>query len=254
MALSTKSLLLYGLQITELNRSIDFRIVGAGPFKLATLRLGFYSIQDLLVEIARAMFAADSTNIYTAAVDRTVSGGLENRITISTSGAYLELNFLTGPRSASSAHELIGFNFVDYTGATSYQGSSSCGTPLVPDYVGYNYIPPEMQKKVFGNVNVSASGLKEAIVFAIQEFIQVEFRFETKAKVLAEWESFFDWAVQQRPFEFTPEINDPNTVYNVTLERSEADGKGLAFTMREMLPSFPNRYRTGLMLFRRKPG
>ena len=59
--------------------------------------------------------------------------------------------------------------------------------------------------------------------------------------------------MQQKSLEFTPEISDPNVFYEGTLEQSTADGKGLAFTAKEMLPDFPNLYDIGLMKFRVNP-
>lgn len=253
MALSSKSLILYNFEITTLNRSIDFVIVSGGPTKYATLRLGFYSLTDLTVEIARAMFEADPTHVYACSVNRNISFGTENRISISTSGPYLDLLFGSGPRLASSAGPIIGFAIADQTGSTSYAGSASAGTVLIPEYIGYTYLGPEFDQKVFGSVNVSASGLKEAIVFSIQEFITVEFKYEPKLKVISEWNPFFSWAIRQRAFEFTPEISDPNTVYNVTLERTDGDGKGLGYRLKEQIPSFPNHYTTGQLQFRKKP-
>ena len=253
MALSSQSLFLYGLQVTEQNRSIDFVNTSGGPTIMATLNLGFYSGTTLVDEIERAMYAADPTNIYTASLDRTVSGGLQNRLTISTSGSFLSLLFGSGPRVASSAATLIGFGLIDQTGATSYQGSTTIGTSLVPDLYGYTYLPPENYRKVFGSVNVSASGVKEAVVFQIQEFVQVNFMYEPKNKISPYWKPLIDWMIQQQPFEFTPEVSSPTVFYNVTLEKSEADGKGMALTMKEQLPKFPNFYTTGLLTMRLVP-
>lgn len=251
MALTQKSLLLYGLQITELNRSLDFTTdTGA---KQATLKLGFYSLGGLATEVARAMFEADPLNIYASSVNRNVGGGLENRVSISSTGALLSLDFGTGPRVASSVAPLIGYNASDYTGATSYTGSTSAGTRVVPDFIGYNFLGPEFQRKVFGSTNVSVSGLKESVVFQIQQFTQVEFKYEPKSKVLTDWTGFFNWAIQQRPFEFTPEISEPTTVHDVTLEKTDYDGKGLGYRMKEMLPAFPDRYTTGLLIMRLTP-
>lgn len=260
MALKQKSLILYGFQITELNSSLDFQTSMGGPIKMATLRLGFYSLTDLLLEVARAMTEADATKIYTASANRNVSGGLENRVSISATGGFLSLLFLSGPRTATTVAPLLGYMTADYTGSTLYTSFTSAGTPLIPDYIGYNYAGPENQKKVFGSVNISASGVKEAVVFQIQNFIDVEFKYEPDAprddpsnyKVRDQWAPFFEWAIQQRAFEFTPEIPSYNIVYNVTLEKTAADGKGLAFKLTEQLPQFPDRYTTGVLQFRVK--
>lgn len=252
MALSTKSLFLYGLQVTANNSSIDFRAVALETPRQATLRRGFYSLSSLATEISRALKEKDPARDYTVTIDRTVGGGLENRLTVSTSGAFFELLFASGPRTASNAAALMGFPVADQTGFTSYLGTSSSGSRVIPNLVGYNYLSPDFSQRNFGSVNISASGEKESIVFQVQEFWQVQFKYIPKAIWLTDWVPLMRWLIQQRPFEFTPEINSPNVVFEGTLEQSAQDGRGLAFQANEMLPSFPNLYDTGLMRFRKR--
>jgi hypothetical protein len=250
MALKAKSMFLYGYQILPTNASIDFRATIGGPVIQATIRVGYYSLTALLQECARAMNLADPDHQYTWTADRTVAGGLENRVSVSTDGTYLDLLFGSGPRTGSSVAYTIGFNPVDRTGATSYTGNRTSGTTLVTTLPGYNYLRPEFNHKAFGAVNVSASGRKEAIVFQIQRFVQVQFKYEPEIKALNEWGPLCDWMSQQRLFEFTPEVTSPNTFYEVTLEKSQSDGKGMGFSFKEMLPSFPFLYDIGMMTFR----
>lgn len=251
MALSSKSLFLYGIDITTLNNKIDFKIA-AGPTVLtAELTPGSYSLTSLAVAIEAALNATDNTSVYVVSVDRTVGGGLQNRMTITkTTGSFFQLVFASGPNFASSIATTIGFTLSDFTGLMSYQGSASAGTVLLTEYAGYNYLSPDFSRKLFGSVNVSASGLKEAIVYSVQRFITVEFRYEPKAKCVSEWVNLWVWMIKQKPFDFTPEVTDPTVVYSVTLESTSADSKGLGFEFREMLPQFPNYYTTGAMRFR----
>lgn len=253
MALSSKSLILYGLEVTDLNRSIDFKIASLGPTLQASLRLGFYSLTSLCTEVARALNAADATNSYSCTSNRTINGGTENRVTIITSGSFLSLLFLTGPRTASTAATLIGFNVSDYTGSTSYTGAFSAGTALIPDFIGYNFLNQEHKPKVFGARNVSASGLKEVIAFQIQRFINVEFKYETSVRVSGVWEAFVNWSIQGKPFDFTPEIASPNTFYEVTLDGSPGDSQGLGWAWKEQIPDYPNEFTTGALIFRLTP-
>lgn len=252
MALKDKSLFLYGFQVTDNNSSLDFKAASLGPTLLATLRLGYYSLTSLAQEIIRAMQTADPSNTYSVSVNRNVNGGLENRITISTSGTFLSLLFFSGPRTGSTVAPLIGFNVADYTGFTTYTNAASSGTTLVTELRGYNYISVDEMQKVFGSVNVSASGNKETIVFQIQKFWQVEFKYEPKTKTDTSWKNLNAWMIQQRLFEFTPEISSPTVFYEGTLESTGDDGKGLGITMKEMLPQYPNQYQTGNMKFRQR--
>lgn len=252
MALKAKSSFLWGLQVTTLNRSLDFRASPGGPVLLASLQLGFYSLTDLLNEIVRAMAAVDHTNTYTVTSNRSFANGTQNRTTFVTSGTYLDLLFGSGPRAASSCNFLLGFPGTDQTGALTYTGTSSAGTVLVPTMWGYNYLSNKHTKKAFGSLNISATGQKEAIVFQIQQFFQVQFKYEPLQFIDSDWVPFLEWAIQQKPFDFTPEITDPNTAYDVTLETTENDDQGLSYQLTEMLPEFPNLYDTGLMTFRLK--
>lgn len=249
MALKSSSLFNYGFQITANNQNLQFQAVSGGPVLLAKLSLGFYSMTSLLAEVVRRMQLADPVNVYTATVDRTVSGGTQNRVSISTSGSFLSFPFLSGSLSVSSPAALLGFNVADYSGSTSYQGAQSAGTPLVTTFPGFNYQPPELYEKVYGASNVSASGLKEAIVFGVQEFIEVEFRYEPSTQAFNAWNPLLAWMMKQRLFEFTPEIASPSKFYQATLEISQVDGKGLGFKMKEMLPMI-DLYGTGPMTFR----
>lgn len=250
MALTYQSLLLYGFEVTVANSAIDFKLSGGGSEKNATLNLGFYSLTSLLEEITRAMSAADNSVNYFAIANRNVSGGLENRVTISTDGVFLSLLFSSGSRNASSVASLIGFTPTDRTGSTSYTGSSTAGTALVTELAGYNYIQPEMDEDVQGSVTISASGIKESISFGIMDFLQIEWKHEPKTKVINSWKPFFRWAMQQKSFEITPDYTLYNQFYEVTLEKTQKNGKGLGQVWREMLPDFPNEYETQPLEFR----
>lgn len=251
MALRAKSLFLYGFQVTPLNRSIDFKSSMGGIERQGTLRLGFYTLTSLANEIASAMNSADPANEYFVTIDRTYASGYENRVTIFTNTTpYLDLLFGTGSRNATSVRTLIGFNAIDYTGLTSYIGNTSAGVALSPDLIGYNYLGPEFIRNIFGSVNIATDGSKESIVFQVQRFIQVQFKYEPQSKVATEWMGLMNYIIQQRPFEFTPEVTSPNVYYQCTLEQTTGDGKGLGYIMREMLPMFPFHYDTGLLKFR----
>lgn len=251
MALVAQSVFLYNYEVTEFNSSIDFQSSFGGPIFTATLAFGSYTASQLLDAVVEAMQAADPSNTYQATIDRTVNGGTENRITISTTtSSFLSLLWLTGPRNFTAAASLLGFNNTDETGATTYTGQNSSGVVLIPDYSAYNYLGPDFMRTVFGTVSITAGGIKEAIVWQVQRFFQAQFKHQPYSKVVNEWTPFMTWAVQQKPFEFTPEITSPDAFYQATLESTAADGKGLGFTMAEELPEMPFYYGTGMMKFR----
>jgi hypothetical protein len=251
MALQSKSLFLYNILLTSSNNKIDFKKVAGPTIITATISPGAYSLTSLAIAITAALNAADNLNVYYCTVDRTVGGGLQNRVTIgTTTGTYFNLMFASGPNFAVSISTLIGFPQTDTTGALFYTGGSSAGTVMQTTFPGYNYLSPDFKQQLFGSVNVSASGLKEAIVYAVQRFLTVEFRYEPKTKCVIEWLPLMTWMIEQKPFDFTPEVSSPSVVYSVTLESTGADSKGLGFEFKEMLPQFPNDYSTQALKFR----
>lgn len=255
MALSSQSLILYGYEVGVSNQNLDFIAVSGGPVLTAQVPLGDYSLTTLLSAVAHALLSADPTSgqVYFATANRAVLGGLENRVTLAASGGlsgtFFSLMFGSGPHASTSIDGLLGFASTDRTGSTSYTGTTTTGTTLIPDFIGYNFADQNQQAKLLGAVNISASGLKESVVFNEQYFIDVEFKYEPKSK-LAQWVGFRDWAIQQRPFDFTPEISSPSVFSPVTFEKTQYDSKGMGFLMKEMLPDFPNYYTTGAINMR----
>ena len=247
MALTGQSMFLYNFTVNDNNAAFDFRVIPAETIRQATLRFGFYSLNALLDEIVRALTEAAPDNVFTATVDRTIAGGTENRITITADTADFEMLFGTGPRAGITVAETIGFTDTDFTGFASYVSTTSSGTRMFPNFVGYNYLSPTFNRKVFGNVNISASGQKEAIVYNIQQFWQVQFKYIPQATWITQWSPLIIWMIQQRLIEFTPDISVPSVFFESTLEATDTSGDGLGHMSREMLPNFPFEYDSGLL-------
>lgn len=250
MALKSRSLFIFGLQVSESNRSIDFRIAPGGDEKQATLPIGYYSLSGLLVAIKSALEVADLTNTYTVTADRTVSGGQENRITIATSGSHFELLFATGTRSASAVASLVGFTATDKTGATTYTSTSSAGQTVVSPFPGNAWKSPAVYKKNFGVLNITPTGRKEAIVYSTQRFWQVRFEYIPESQ-LDSWVELMTWLISQKEIDFTPEIAFPEVFYQGSLEGTPDDPSGLAFSLNET-PRGTGLYDTGVLKFRVK--
>lgn len=253
MALTDKSLFLYGYTITASNQNIPFKISGGGSELTAVVPAGNYTLTTLMSAIVLALETADPAHIYTVTADRTLSSNLQNRVTIATNGVFLSLLFSSGTTASTSIRTVIGFASTDRTGATTYTGTVTTGTVLQTAWWGFNYQPPESYQRNMGNTSLSASGLRETVSWSIQRFITVEFKYESQADMIAYWNPLNIWMIETKPFEFTPNTVAPTVVYSVTLEKSSSDGKGLGFMMKEMLPDFPFRYTTGAMEFRLLP-
>jgi len=253
MALTQQSLFLYGYTVTTANRYIDFKISGGGSTLTATLPVGYYSLTLLMSSIATALGSIDTTNTYTVTANRAIGGNLQNRITISTSGAYLSLLFSSGTNAAYSCASLIGFNASDYTGATTYTGSTTTGTAFQPSLIGYNFQDTSQLVKVNGKVNMSSSGNRETVIYSTQYFSQFQFKYISLTEATNSWSPLLSWISQGRLIEFTPNYGTPSTFYEGWIERTSYDGNGLGFQLKEMLPEFPFYYDTGLLVLRTRP-
>lgn len=251
MALTTKSAFFYGLEVTALNYALDFQ-VGATVYA-ATLRRGNYTATTLAAEIARAMSEADITHTYSATYGRNVLfGSIVSQFAITGSSAFRFL-FASGTRTAVNCAALLGWTVIDTAVSTNQLSNASFGETLEPDLIGYSYQPITSMRKIVGSLNVSASGIKESIIYSNQQFFQVEFKYEPEATALVYWADFFDYATRQNLIEFAEDKSVPAVTIDCTLESTEFDGKGMGYLMKEMLPDFPFFYRTGIMRFRKRP-
>lgn len=253
MALKAQSLFLYGFQITPENQNITFGSNSGQVGSLAlqaVIPLGYYSLSSLLVAVSTALQAQDPTNTYTVTADRTISGGTQNRVTIATSGSYLSIYFSSG--SALNPATLLGFGVSDLTGNTSYTGGATTGSTVIPRTAfpnvntGYSFLDTNSVFSNFGISNISASGVKQSVTWGLQQFLQVQYKYVTYSDLANSWQPLLVWMIQQKEFEYTPQITFPSTFYTVTLEDA------LDMEVTEMLPELPGLYEIPAMKFRVK--
>ena len=249
------ALFLYGFDVDDNNKYINFRRVALGPELTAVLTPGNYTATEYMAEVKKQMQIVDPSNTYTVTLNRSINGFRENRMTVLTSGSYLDLLFGSGTNAANSPRDLMGFAHTDATGGTSYTGYISAGTILIPDFWTYDYLGPDLYAQNDGVKNVSAAGIKETLVFAQMYFIQGQWKYITNfngSTQQTEWTNFLKYATRQLKFELTPSIyEDYDLFYQVTLESTPADGNGLAYKLTQMRGEGLYRfYDTGVMKFR----
>lgn len=258
MAVNDRALFLYGFDINAFNQYINFKSSSLGPVLTATLTPGNYTATEFMAEIKSAMEIADTlyaASTFTLSLNRTVGGGLSNVMTISTNKPFLSLLFGSGPNAATNPSSLMGLSNSDYTGATSYAGSTNAGTILVPDFPTYNYLDPDSYVTNDGVKNVSSAGIKETLVFTQMQFFQGQWKYINNFKTntqLSQWQNFLKYAVKQLKFEFQPSVfEDPTVFFQCTLESTGGDGNGMGYKLNQMLGDGLYRfYDTGLMKFR----
>jgi len=258
MALNDKALFLYGFDVTPYNRYINFKNQSLGPELLATLNLGNYTATEFIAEVKRALEAADGVYTYTITIDRTVASGQSNLLHISSSAPFFSLLFLTGSSAANSPASIMGFQNLDYTGATAYVSYKNCGVILFPDFPTYDYLGPGEMVENDGSRNVSAYGVKETLVFAQFYFFQGQWQYITNFNgntQKTQFEAFLQYATKQRKFEFTPSVyEDPTTFYQCTLESAAGYSSGMGYVLKQMRGQGLYRfYDTGVLKFRVNP-
>lgn len=255
MAQNDRALFLYGFDVNNNNKYINFKNASLGPQLTAVLNVGNYSASEFMTEVKRALEVADGIYKYTVSIDRSTASGISNRVTISTTSSFLSILFGTGLNAGNAPWVLLGFANSDYTGSTSYVGFTNCGTILFPDSTIYDYLGPDQMITNDGVRNISAAGVKESLVFAQMRFFQGQWKYITNfggSTQLDEWESFLKYATRQLKFEFTPSVFENYDGWiKCTLESTPADSNGLGYSLKQMRGEGLYRfYDTGVMKFR----
>ncbi len=254
-ALENHSKFYYGWQITTTNRYIDFND-GAGV-KTATLKVGYYSSNDLIVEIKKKMDALSSLD-FAVVFDR-----VTRKFTIS-STANFDLLFTTGPNSGQSTSLLLGYTASNKTGANSYLAENVSGLEYSTQFYIQSYKDTSTNRKAIdGTVNKSASGAIEVIKFGNERFMEGEFLFitniiqesqsiiRTKYQGREDFIQFIEWCTEKAPIEFIKNENDPSTFQTLVLESTPSDSKGLDYDLLEMYDrGLAQYYRSGVLKFR----
>lgn len=253
-----RALFIYGFDIDNNNKYINFKTSSMGAQLTGTMTVGNYTCTEFLAEIKRVMELADGVNKYTIAIDRSINSGTSNTVAITTNGSYLTLLFGTGSNSANSPRLILGFDQADYIGGLSYAGTINAGTILYPDFPTYDYLGPDDYITNDGTKNVSASGIKETLVFAQMQFLQGSWKYITDFNSntqLTQWRKFLKYGSRQLKFEFTPSTaEDSSLFYQVTIETTASDGNGMGYKLNQMLGQNLYRfYDTGLIKMRKIP-
>jgi hypothetical protein len=254
-ALENHSKFYYGWQITNSNKYIDFND-GSGV-KTATLKVGYYSSTDLMIEIKKKMDAL-STLDFTISFNRTT-----RKFTISSTSNF-SLLFSTGPNAAQSTAGLLGYTTTDKTSASSYLAENVSGLEYSTQFYIQSYKDTSTNRKAIdGVVNKSASGAIEVIKFGNERFMEGEFLFitniiqesisiiRTNSQGREDFIQFVEWCTEKAPIEFIKNENDPSTFQTFVLESTPTDSKGLDYDLIEMYDrGLAQYYRSGVLKFR----
>lgn len=254
-ALENHSKFYYGWLITNQNKYIDFND-GSGV-KTATLKVGYYSSSDLMIEIKKKMDAQSSLD-FTILFNRTT-----RKFTISSTSNF-SLLFSTGPNAAQSTASLLGYTATDKTSASTYLAENVSGYEYSTQFYIQSYKDTSTNRKAIdGTVNKSASGVIEVIKFGNERFMEGEFLFitnivqepqsiiRTNIQGREDFIQFIEWCTEKAPVEFMKIENDPSTYQQLVLESTPTDSKGLDYDLIEMYDrGLAYYYRSGTLKFR----
>lgn len=245
----------YGHEINETNFYLDVD-EGSGEFAVE-LDNGAYSLQEFVTEIERALNDAGSLT-YIVTVDR-----ITRLITISASGVF-SLKAGSGVHVGTSAWQLMGFNYVNKTGAMTYVGDFASGYEYKPQYLLQDYIPSSnFQQYADSTVSKSASGDTETVSFGLEKFIQLNIRYITNipqppnsvilnnSTGVEDCLAFLRYVTRKNKFEFMVDENRPDVYETVLLEKLPEYSTGTGFKLKELYDKGAfGYYETGTTVFR----
>lgn len=254
MSLNTFSKFIYGFDVTDNNRYIDFN-EGSGELT-ATLNVGSYTLTELIAEVQNQMNAT-GVFTYTVSVNRTT------RVITITSDSAMILLFGTGTNLERSASTLLGYDVSDTSSATSHVADSAIGYVYEPQFILQNYISDDdYQVSIDSVVNESTEGELEVIKFGTKKFIEMNIMYATNnsmdgkiiknnASGVANLRSFMQFIVEKKRLEFIPDESNMSTFKKIILERTDEDSKGTGYKLKELYDKgLPGFYETGTLKFR----
>lgn len=255
MTIFNKSVFYYGIKIESGNFNLDFS-EGAGELT-AFLRLGFYTLTSLAIEVARALSEAGGQD-YEVTVNRS-----DRTYTISADSNF---SILTGSGSHQGimAWDITGFEGPDKTGTNSYLGSLSVGKEFLPTAPLQSFTPPEHYKDISDAViNDNGSEVEVFTVGGEKRFAEFSIGLITNNEVnnslmtnnqnaVSEILDFLDYITDRGPYELMRDVDDRDTFEQFLLESTISNRKGVGFKLIEMLSKkMVGYYETGILKSRK---
>lgn len=254
MAIMTYSKFWYGLEIDTNNIYFDFD-EGAGE-NTAILTSGLYSPEQLALELETQLNNVALTLEFSVTVNR-----FTRKLVISADGAF-DILANTGTHAASGAYSVLGLEFTDKTGASSYTSDNAIGTVYSPQFNLLDYQDPEAnQYAVDGIINETGTGRLEVVRYGVKKIMTCTIEFITNNHLASDsyirtnhrgYEDallFMQYLVRKGAIEFEIDSEDPDTFIGLILEKTIVDQNGLGFKINE-IPDKLGFYTTGLLTFR----
>lgn len=262
MTINTRAAWNYGQTVTQ-DRNL-FPFIEDSEERIATLRIGTYTLETLKDELARAMNQVGD-NEYSVSVDRAT-----RRYTISADDDF-DIPVESSALKEVSAYSLTGFagNF-DLTGSDSYEAQNPSGFQFIPQFKLQEFVDFNDNQRA-GNsvVNQSASGRAEAVSFGTVKIMECNITLQTNiTKVTSEQcnkssaitpdpngvdnlRQFMEFAITKAQMEFIRDIDNPQIFKRVILESTPQNDDGTAFRLQELYArGLVGYFQTGNISFR----
>lgn len=258
MTIKTKSVFYYIDGITSDNLYMNFIEPNQLNIELtAELRIGTYSMSQLVTEVQRALNDAGD-NVYTVVFDR------DTRIVTISADDDFDLLVTTGANSGASTYSLLGYTS-NKSGSDTYDADEAFGSSYEPQYFFQDY--KDVDNNVDGiraSVNESASGVIEVVTFGRRSFYEFNIKwitdkaqsksspFDEDLNALQNSRDFLDFAITKQNLEFMKDKSDRNTFDVVLLESTRKSRQGTSYELRELLgQGLDEYYETGILKFRK---
>lgn len=246
MSLETIPLFYFVDDVDNTNLNLNFN-EGSGELT-ATVDVGSFSPEQLMVRVAKAMNAA-GTQTYTVSFNRTT-----RLVTISAAAAF-DLLIGTGSNAGTSIFSLIGFTGGDVTGLTSYDSNNVMGSQFKPQFPLQSYVDPEeWQEKISPSRTRSGSGVIETVSFGTDEFYEFNIRFATNrsrdkgnpirnsSTGVEDLIAFMKFITNSGPIEIMKDFSVPATFDTILLETTVSSRTGTGYKLRELIRQRLNGY------------
>jgi hypothetical protein len=259
-SLNTYSKFYYNFVVTESNQWLDFNDGTAN--RSIKIPFGGYTLASLAVKIAEEMNSVAVGRTFSVTTNR-----LTRIYTISAVGGNFSLLFSTGTNAGLGIFSLIGFAGSDFTGASTYTGTSGCGSVYYPQYYLQGFIDADQTKfPVSAVVNKSSSGnVFEVVRFGSNRLYRFSIDWTTDLDLgsdsfiktnlsgVSALNSFMDYCTNKYPVEIMPNENDSDDYDTIILETTPQSPDGVSY---EISPDYsknlPEFYTLGgKLVFRR---
>lgn len=255
MGLKTRSLFLYGYEVSKNERFISID-EGSGEI-IVELTPSGYTFSELAQELSRALNQYGA-NDYAVVANRT------NRTFTITGSASFDILNATGAYAGSGLYVTLGISGADHTGGPSYSSDLTTGKAWQPQLPLFSYAPSSNREgSVEATQNESGSGQVEVISFGTVNYMECDAKYITNRRdkpnivdldinAVENAMAFLRYIRNKNRIEFMADKSDMDTFEKFILSKTQASATGLEVRLYEMTgQNLQDYFETQLLTFRK---